>query len=235
MANNKMIVNRKQVIISVILGMMCFIIVYLLCIQFRTIENIDVSEIEAMREDELRASLAEWKSMYQETEEEIESTRSKIAEYKSKIESDEETGGLLEEDLKNAKMLLGLTDVQGQGVIIRLIDNDEQKVSSQDLLELINELNSAGAEAISINDQRIIAMTDIFEVDSFIMVNEQRLTSPYTIKAIGDITYLQSALSIKNGYIDKYKTNGYTISMDSEENVQINKYNGELKLEYAQY
>lgn len=235
MANNKMIVNRKQVIISVILGMMCFIIVYLLCIQFRTIENIDVSEIEAMREDELRASLAEWKSMYQETEEEIESTRSKIAEYKSKIESDEETGGLLEEDLKKAKMLLGLTDVQGQGVIIRLIDNDEQKVSSQDLLELINELNSAGAEAISINDQRIIAMTDIFEVDSFIMVNEQRLTSPYTIKAIGDITYLQSALSIKNGYIDKYKTNGYTISMDSEENVQINKYNGELKLEYAQY
>ena len=225
--------DNKKLILSIIIGIMCFIIVYLMCIQFKTINNIDVDEIENMREDELRTALAEWKSEYQETTEEINATKDKIQEYKDKIASDEETGELLEADLKNAEMLMGLTDVEGPGVIITITDNYEQQVTSVDLLDLINELNSGGAEAISINNQRIIAMTDIFDVENFVVVKEQRVTSPYIIKAIGDITYLQSALSIKNGYIDKYKTNGYTISMTIDENIVINKYNGELKLEYA--
>lgn len=55
-----------------------------------------------------------------------------------------------------------------------------------DLLKLINELNSAGAEAISINDERIVAMSDLFPVSSFILINGERTTSPYEIKAIGD-------------------------------------------------
>ena len=225
--------DNRKLILSIIIGIMCFIIVYLMCIQFRTINNIDVDEIENMREDELRTALAEWKSEYQETTEEIETTKEKIQEYKDKIASDEETGELLEADLKNAKMLAGLTDVEGPGVIITITDNIEQQVTSVDLLDLINELNSAGAEAISINNQRVIAMTDIFDIENFVVVKEQRIASPYTIKAIGDITYLQSALSIKNGYIDKYKTNGYTISIVTNENTVINKYNGELNLEYA--
>ena len=225
--------DNRKLILSIIIGIMCFIIVYLMCIQFRTINNIDVDEIENMREDELRTALAEWKSEYQETTEEIETTKEKIQEYKDKIASDEETGELLEADLKNAKMLAGLTDVEGPGVIITITDNIEQQVTSVDLLDLINELNSAGAEAISINNQRVIAMTDIFDIENFVVVKEQRIASPYTIKAIGDITYLQSALSIKNGYIDKYKTNGYTISIVTNENIVINKYNGELNLEYA--
>ena len=225
--------NNKKLVLSIIIGIMCFIIVYLMCIQFKTINEIDVDEIENMREDELRTSLAEWKSKYEETVEEIEITNEKIQEYKNTIESDEEAGELLEKDLKNAQMLLGLTDVEGTGIIITLNDNTQQEISSVDLLDLVNELNSAGAEAISINDQRIVSMTDIFDVENFIVVKEQRITSPYVIKAIGDITYLQSALSIKNGYIDKYKTNGYNISMTTDENIIINKYNGELKFEYA--
>ena len=45
--------------------------------------------------------------------------------------------------------------------------------------------------------------------------------------------YLQSALSIKNGYLDKYKTDGYTISMTTDNNVTINKYEGEMTLNYV--
>ena len=130
-------------------------------------------------------------------------------------------------------MLLGLTEVQGTGIIITLTDNIEAKFTSEELMDLINELNSAGAEAISINDQRIVSMSDIFDVGEFIMINGKRVTSPYIIKAIGDSMYLQSALSIKNGYLDKYKTDGYTISMTTDNNVTINKYEGEMTLNYV--
>lgn len=226
-------IDRSKLPVSITMLIMCFIIVYTICIQFKTVDKIDVSEIETMRETELRESLASWKQQYEQATKELNANNDRIKEYNKRIESNDEAGELLEEELQNAKMLLGLTDVQGTGIVITLSDNNETSVISTDLLDLINELNSAGAEAISINNQRIISMTDIVDVDEFVLVNGERIASPYTIKAIGDITYLQSALSIKNGFVDNYKTNGYTISMTTNDNVIINKYNGEITLNYA--
>ena len=64
------------------------------------------------------------------------------------------------------------------------------------------------------------------------MVNKKRTTSPYTIKAIGDQTYLQSALNIKGGLIDNYKSLGYTVKLEVKNNIEIKKYNGEMLLKY---
>ena len=225
-------IDKRQLIIASVLGIMCFLTVYLICIQFKTVDNIDVTELETMRENELRTALADWKSKYEEVITEYEATKEKIQEYNNKIEDDEKAGELLADDLENSKMLLGLTDLEGAGVIITITDNSEKQVDSTDLLDLVNELNSAGAEAISINGQRIVPMTDIFDVNDFVVIKEKRVTSPYVIKAIGDVTYLQSALSIKKGYLDEHKTNGYTISIKSDEKITINKYDGELKSDY---
>lgn len=225
-------IDKSKLAVAITISIMCFIIVYVICIQFKTVEKIDVSEIETMRENELRDSLATWKESYQEALQKLTETNIKIAEYHNKMEMNEEAGELLEEELEKAKMLLGLTDVQGNGIIITIIDNDETEVISTDLLDLVNELNSAGAEAISINNQRIVSMTDIVDVDEFVMINGRRIASPYTIKTIGDLTYLQSALNIKGGYLDKYKTNGYTITFETNDEVSINKYDNEMTLDY---
>lgn len=229
----KITLDKSKLAVAITIGIICFIIVYIMCIQLRTIEEIDVTEIETMRETELREALADWKEKYQEAFEELEDTNNKITEYEDKIGSDEEAGELLQSDLEKSKMLLGLTDVQGSGVIITMIDNEEEKIISTDLLDLVNELNSAGAEAISINDHRIVAMSDIVDVEEFVMINGKRITSPYTIKVIGDLTYLQSALSIKNGFLDEYKTNGYTIKMEISDKIIVNKYDGEITLDYV--
>lgn len=225
--------DKSKLPVSITICIMCFIIVYIMCIQFKTAGSIEESSLETMRENELREALANWKQEYEEVNKELESNKQKIKEYKDKMASNEEAGELLEGEYKNAKMLLGLTDVQGTGIIITLTDNEESKYISTDLMDLVNELNSAGAEAISINDQRIVAMTDIVDVSDFIVINGKRITSPYTVKVIGDVTYLQSALSIKKGYIDKYKTNGYTISIATDNNVNISKYEGEMTLNYV--
>lgn len=229
----KVKIDKSKLIVATTISIMCFIIVYIICIQFKTVERINVTEIETMREAELRDALASWKEKYQESVEELENTNAKITEYESTIESDQEAGELLQADLEKAKLLLGLTDVHGKGITIKMIDNDETTIISTDLLDLINELNSAGAEAISINGHRVVAMTDIVDVEQFVMINGKRITSPYTIKVIGDLTYLQSALNIKNGFLDKYKTNGYTITMETSDNIIINKYDGNMTLDYV--
>ena len=224
--------NKEKMIISITIGLICFIIVYVMMIQFKTVRQTDISGIEYMRETELRDALANWKTKYEEVNLQIEDVNKKIQEYEEKRESDEETQKLLADDLLNANMILGKTDVEGQGIILTIQDNGEQSVTYSNILEIVNELNMAGAEAISINDERIISMTEFTSVGNFILINNRRTASPYTIKAIGDQTYLQSALNIKGGLIDNYKSLGYNVKMEVKNNIEIKKYNGEMILKY---
>ena len=224
--------NKEKKIISITIGLICFIIVYVMMIQFKTVRQTDISGIEYMRETELRDALANWKTKYEEVNVQIEDVNKKIQEYEEKRESDEETQKLLADDLLNANMILGKTDVEGQGIILTIQDNGEQSVTYSNILEIVNELNMAGAEAISINDERIISMTEFTSVGNFILINNRRTASPYTIKAIGDQTYLQSALNIKGGLIDNYKSLGYNVKLEVKNNIEIKKYNGEMILKY---
>ena len=132
-------------------------------------------------------------------------------------------------------MILGKTDVKGPGVIITLEDGDREVVAS-DLVDLVNELKYAGAEAISINGSRIINTSEIAEINnSYIIVNgAKRIASPYEVKAIGDQTYLTSILNLKDsGFIDKYRSNGIIVNSEQKREVQIPKYDGEMKFNYA--
>jgi len=116
----------------------------------------------------------------------------------------------------------------GEGVVVTLIDTQEKAVTSLDLVNLVNELVLAGAEAISINENRILNMTDIVDIgNQFIVINSQRISSPYVIKAIGEKTYLQSALTIKAGYVDRYKASGVNINVETKNNIKILKYDGD--------
>ncbi len=73
-------------------------------------------------------------------------------------------------------------------------------------------------------------MSDLADAWNFIYINGERTTSPYTIKAIGDTNKLQSALSIKGGYVDTYD-NFYSINIQTD-SVNISKYSGNITLDY---
>ena len=127
----------------------------------------------------------------------------------------------------------GLTNVEGEGVVLKLEDNEEQQITSNHLLRLVNDLKYAGAEAISINGNRITNFTDIVDVNYVIMIDGIKLSSPYEVKAIGNQTYLSSTLNAKDGFFKTYKETGVTITMSEEKNIKILKYNRELKLKYG--
>ena len=205
--------NKSKIAMAITIGIMSFMMVYVMLIQFNIVSKYDGEEIELMRETELKETLATYKEKYEEINNELIATNTKINEYRKNEESEEDAIALLEQEVNEANMLLGNTDVTGEGIIITMenrIRYDEQEssiITSSDLLLLVNELRLAGAEAISINDERIVSNSDLFDVGDFIYINGQRTTAPYIIKAIGDRKYLQSALNIKGGYIDKYSLN----------------------------
>ena len=222
--------KKEKIVLIISITLVCIILIAIMFAQFRTIEETDITGIKNAKEAELRTMLSSWKSKYDETVEKLEDTNKKIKEYQDKISSDEAAEELLEEEY----ILSGKTDISGEGVVVTLSDNNEKSIVAEDLLRLVNELRLAGAEAIAINDERVLGTTEIVDVNGNILVNTKRIVSPYIVKVIGSQTYLSSALSLKNsGYIDSCKNEGKTIEMKQEKNIKILAYNGIRQMKYA--
>ena len=230
----KIKLSKAKVTMSIAIFLVSIILMTVVFIQFKTVREVNESDIENLRESELKELVSTWKTKYQEINEQLEETELKIQEYNSKIEANEESSELLDEELEKSKLLLGKTDVAGEGVVITLSDNGDVRVEVADLLELINELRFAGAEAISINGVRVIATTDLVEVAGYILVKpEKRIVSPYVIKAIGNQTYLSSVLGLKNsGFIDKANNNGLIAKMEKQKSITIPKYSEQMSIKY---
>ncbi len=234
--------NKKgKLMITVIIGLICFVLMAVMFMQFKIVNETDITSIETMRKSELTTELASWKQRYKEAQTKNQETQDKLTEYRNSEKSSEESQRLLEEELEQINIVLGKTDVEGPGIIVTIKDATEEKatdvsgIKADNLLVIVNALKLSGAEAISINEQRIINTTDIvFINDSFIKVNQQRILSPYVIKAIGNQSYLESGLTGTGGSIDELRNLGHDISIEKNQKVTINKYEGNIETKYVQ-
>ena len=152
-----------------------------------------------------------------------------LDEYKNKIDDSQAAAELLDKELKQAELNLGKTDVKGAGVVITLEDADVE-VDAEDLIKLMNELKRAEAEAISVNGQRITNLTEFADVDSYVVVNGTRLSSPFTIQVIGNQKYLESGLTAKGGYVDTQISEGKKVSLAENNDITITKYDGNFEI-----
>lgn len=226
--------KKGKYTMTISVGCTALILTMIMFTQFKTVNETDITAIETMRETELRTELASWKSKYEELDEKITDTESKINEYKQEITNNEEGSKILENEVKEAEDYLGYTEVSGEGIIVTLEDNENYDIEYSDLLSLVNELNAAGAEAISINDERIVSVSEIVSVNYIhILVNTRKVSGPYIVKAIGDKKYLESAITIKGGYMDLLKNSGKDAKYSLEDEVVIKAYDGNLSMEYA--
>lgn len=233
--------KKGKITVTITIGIACLALSIVMFMQFKLVNETDITSIENMREEELRTELANWKEQYDEANEQYEQKSATLQEYKEKEESDAETENLVNAELANVNLILGKTDVEGEGITITLRDSsnddgDLLTITTDNLNTIINELKMAGAEAISVNEERIINMSDIAPINnkSLILINGQRVISPYVIKAIGDSTYLESTLVGKGGSIDELEKLGYDVAVEKSDKITINKYNKEIDSKYMQ-
>ena len=227
--------KKGKLTVTITVGFIVLIFTAVVFIQFKTINQTDIVSIENMREDELKSEISNFKQKTEELRKEIEETNTKIAEYNETIKTGKEASELLVKELEKQNNLLGKNEVKGSGIIITLSDTKMQKITGEDLRELLNALKTAGAEAISINEQRIVYDSYVVDIgNTFISVNGTKIVSPYEIKAIGNPTYLESGLSQKQyGYINTKLEEGKDVSLVRKDNILINKYNKNLNMEYV--
>ena len=141
------------------------------------------------------------------------------------------------------QLLAGTTAVEGAGIEVVLDDSAIPKkanenpnlyiIHDEDLLRVLNELRAAGAEAISLNNQRIVAMSEVRCAGPTVSVNNIRSAPPYVIKAIGAPKTLTSALRLRGGVVETFEFWGIQVKIKSQDKVQIPALKAPRNFEYA--
>lgn len=225
---------KSRIAIVVTIGIICILLTSVMFMQFKTVQEIEESGVTAMREAELREEITTVREKNKELEQSLNETKQSIEEYKGKETDESGTIELLTEDVNKAKLDLGYTRVKGPGLVITLA-NGEDAINYSDLLFAINELKFGGAEAISINDNRIVNNSFIANIaNNYIVVNGERLISPYVIKVIGDTKYLESVINIKGGLKDTIESESKGFAYITEQEVIIEPYNNQIEINYGE-
>ncbi len=149
----------------------------------------------------------------------------------------------MQKDVQNASMAAGLLEIEGAGIIVTINDSlrslqigedpNTYLVHDTDILFLVNELKASGAEAISVNGERITAMSEIRCAGTLILVNWIKIAPPFEIKAIGNPDMLDSGINIKGGILSTLKNLDMQVSVQKEEHITIPAYSGRMKFSYA--
>ncbi len=182
---------------------------------------------------------------------EIEDLNNMIADKEEKVKTlesiasgDENILDILQSELEKNRTIAGLQKVEGSGIVIKMQDNmvegafgeeyDLDVVHDIDVLRIINDLRGAGAEAISINGQRVLAVSEIKCGGPIIRVNGKSLGVPFFIKAIGDPKLLYAAINAPNTYAYALKNiDQLNIETTVEDNIIIPAYSGRFSYKYA--
>jgi uncharacterized protein YlxW (UPF0749 family) len=152
---------------------------------------------------------------------------------------------LLADNLKQADAFAGLTAVQGPGLVVTLTDGKHPPgapvaailptmIHDTDINQTVNELKAAGAEAICVNDQRLVSTTPIRCAGPTVFVNNVPEPAPFVIRAIGKADTLQKALNLPGGISESLRAMDPTmLTMRTETHIVVPAYSGPTQPVYA--
>lgn len=231
-----------------VVALLSFILCFLITLQVRTIKQSESDILRLKNENELRDEINEWKDLYETATYKIKDLETKIAEYKNNASNSDNAVALLNNEIEDLKILAGIETLQGPGITVTLDDTrainkiaadagfydpNVYVIHDSDILMVINELRAAGAEAISVNGQRIISQTEIRCVGPVIQINGIRLTAPFKISAIGAPDLLASSLKLRGGIIDSIEQSDIDVIIEKFDVIKIPKVEGVIEYKYA--
>jgi len=210
---------------NIALMMICIILGIMLALQYKSVNyNQALASYENKRMDELKnelITLQNQKNALQERLKELEEENQTYAKVKA---GDSEAAQQIQNSLKKARIFAGLETVKGAGIIVTLDNYASIMVKDYDILNVVNELRASGAQAISVNDERIVAMSEIREAGQYVMINGKQLKAPFVIKAIADPDDLEHSLTIMGGVIENLKEDLLNVTIKKSDEIIINKF-----------
>lgn len=212
-----------------------------------SIESTKVIKTERMNEKQFQQDtqlneriLAE-KKENQKLEVQLLELQRKVSQVEEALAQRQSEASDILSDLEAARMMAGVVPVNGPGVVVTMQDNElaaqstdvtRYIVHEQDVRLVVNELRASGAEAISINGQRLVSNSEIRCVGPTIIVNGVKSSIPFVITAIGDPNTMVNGLNLPGGVMQMLQ-DYINIDVESKEQVELPAYVGDGKMDSA--
>ena len=168
-------------------------------------EQEERAPLEAESEGDLARILADLNAEADALQGEIAELRIQLSDLRRSSQDETAAAEAADEQLRSLQVLAGTTPVQGPGVLVTVTDPNGS-LTYDTLIDVVQELRDAGAEAVAVNDIRIGVATAFAERDQRIVVDGTPLTAPYRIAAIGQPATLDGGLKIPGGAVDAIST-----------------------------
>ncbi len=221
----------------------CLVLGALLGVQVHT--QVVRGETELGRSTTLMSRmLSEARALADSEKKEIERLRLQVSKYENEAGSDKGLSRLVSEELQSSRAALGLLAMKGPGIELVLDDSTMKMgegaggqnlfvIHDFDLIQIANELWAAGAEAVSLNGQRLVAGSAITCSGALIQVNKATISAPFTFLAIGNRDNLGAALNIRDGILDRLRSLRFVVNLTPSEEVTVPAISIAPKYQYA--
>lgn len=212
---------------ALVFGILCLILTFAITVQLRVSSLSESESSQTKITDKLKDEIFRLNDENIKLAEKFQNTTSELDDARNQAAQNDSSSKDTSELIKKYTIVSGKTDVTGQGIIIKYkpSDNEAKADMVKDLRDIVNEIKNAGAEAIEINNQRIVGTTAIEMVKNKIEINDTEVSENFIIKAIGDSNLMYSGLIRPGGTIENIRESGVSIEINSENAIKINKYN----------
>lgn len=173
---------------------------FLLTAQLRAQQGV-TEQLEAESEQDLTRIFAALNEESAALRDEISELRLELAALESSAARDELAREAAQRELEELEILAGMVPARGPGVAVRIAD-PEGAFEFELLLDVVQELRDAGAEAIAVNGRRVGASTAFSSRRGTVTVDGRDVREPYEVVAIGDPATLEVGLRIPGGAVD---------------------------------
>ena len=227
--------------IAILLGMMCFLLTIGIFIQVKSVSQSGTKAARTQSEKELRDSVLEMKEKYEKQYKILEGKEKKLNSLISSVSVNDSSSSEFSERLDEINSQIGLTALQGEGIIIRIEDAKEDLegvtveqtvIHDSDLKAIVNDLCIAGAEAISINGQRVVFTTAITCIGNVIKINDEKIGNPFEIHAIGNKGLLDGSVSMNGRTLSQMKKAGIQVKVEKSDTVVVPRFDGIFTKDY---
>lgn len=174
--------------------------------------------------------------------EEYRNLEDKLEEYSRFNEDTDKIVEKMEEELNNNEMALGLKPVKGDGIKITIADSPEVRVGGKfnnsmlihnsDVVKVVNDLRTAGAEAIMVNNQRIIYNTSVICVGAAVDIDDRKQINPFYITAIGNQDVLEKFLENQENHVKTLISRMCSVDVELVYDVEVPEYIGKIRSSY---
>lgn len=210
--------RRRHLRAGALIGVLTAILGFAIAVQVHS--NSSSDSLQNAREDDLIRILDDQNARAERLNQQIADLQNTLDELQRSGNSDAVAQEQAQRELQSLQVLLGTVPAMGPGITAELTD-PQHKLKAEDLLDVVEELRGAGAESIQFGPVRVTTATSFADGSDGVHVDNQLVSPPYQVLAIGDAKTLDTALNIPGGVAATARNAGGAAQITEQQEVKI--------------